>query len=97
MAMIAFTVIFDRPISNSVGKHTRVAVTLANHSAEIGIDANSFADPPSRADFKAAVETLLRAAFWAKTGTPTQRVNAMEAGIDKLAFKNYATDTLVNP
>jgi hypothetical protein len=89
---------FSVAITGVPGAGTRnVAITLANQSRTIQIEPHDFIEAPSAAEFREAVTTLLRAAWWAQTGTPAQRIAALEAGITKLAFKNYRTDTMVNP
>lgn len=72
-------------------------ITLANHTRTLRFYLQDFVNPPSKADFRSAVEVLMRAAYHAKTGTPAQRIAAMEAGITKLAYFDYANGVEVNP
>lgn len=89
---------FSVVVTNVANAGTKnVAVTLANHSRTIQVEITDFDNPPSAIEFLNAVTTLLKASFWAQTGTPAQRLAAVQAGITKLAYYNYRTDALVNP
>jgi hypothetical protein len=89
---------FTVSVANVPGAGTKnVTITLANHTRTLPFELSDFDNPPSRMEMRQAVETLVKAAYWGVTGTPAQRLAAVQAGISRLAYFDYAAGTLVNP